>query len=40
MIAFYIIILLAVVGLAIFYIWREYGKNYEKEEGSRCFVRN
>ena len=40
MIAFYIIILLAVVGLAIFYIWREYGKKNEKEEGSRGIVRN
>jgi len=40
MIAFYIIILLAVVGIAVFYICKEYVKKPEKEEGSRGIVRN
>lgn len=33
MIAVYIIILLAVVGLAGFFIWREYGKKWSKSGG-------
>ena len=33
MIAVYIIIMLAVVGLAAFFIWREYGKKTKKESG-------
>ena len=40
MIAVYIIILLAVVGLAVFYICREYIKKPENEEGSRGIVKN
>ncbi len=34
MIAVYIIIMLAVVGLAGFFIWREYGKKTKKESGN------
>lgn len=40
MIAVYIIILLAVVGLAVFYICKEYIKKPENEEGSRGIVKN
>lgn len=40
MIALYVIILLAVIGLAIFYICKEYIKRPDKEEGSRGIIRN
>jgi len=47
MIAVYIIILLAVVGLAGFFIWREYGKKWSKsggegkeDVGSRGVIKN
>lgn len=45
MIAVYIIILLAVLGLAVFFIWKEYGKKWTKrgdgeETGSRGVLKN
>lgn len=44
MIAVYIIILVAVLGLAIFFIWREYGKKGKssdgEETGSRGVLKN
>ena len=42
MIALYIIVLLAIVGLAVFYICKEYIKKpkSEKEEGSRGIIKN
>ncbi len=40
MLALYIIILVAIVGFAIFYICKEYIKKPKKDEGSRGIVKN
>lgn len=40
MTAFYIIVLLAIVGFATYYICKEYIKKPDKQEGSRGIVKN